>query len=128
MPRRSRPPRPATAAAPKPTETPTPAPKTGFTQVFSKQWNNFSSTVLAGLLLVLLAYLLARAIRWLWGQGRELFYLRLLPQLNRPAVKPSYFVGEFTNATSDPKFKGAGSWARQSPNSLSRGAKGCRTS
>jgi hypothetical protein len=51
----------------------------------------------AGLLLIALLYLFGALLRWLLTTLRELWYMRILPLLGRPAVLPGFLLGEFVN-------------------------------
>lgn len=91
----------ATMIAPPPTPQPTPAPPPPPAPTLSKtigaRLQDYLGTTLAALVLVVLIYLLANAIRWALTALRELWYLRVLPLLNRPAVAPGFLIGEFAN-------------------------------
>ena len=93
----------ATAAAPPPTlaptATPRPAPGVTFGSTFSKQLTDFTGTALAGLLLILLVYVFAQLLRWAWINGREAWWTRGVAWLRGKAVKPSYVIGTFADAS-----------------------------
>lgn len=92
----------ATQIAPFPTEapptpeTPVPAP-TLVTTTRSKVFDAFGFVV-AGLLLIALLYLFGALLRWALSALRELWYMRILPLLGRPAVPPGFLIGEFTGS------------------------------
>lgn len=99
----------ATATAPTATTVPSPATTpvpTTFGSTFSTKWREFAGTALPGLLLIVLLYLLAQAIRWFLQWLRELWFMRILPLLHRPAVPPGYVIGEFSDATGIANFMG----------------------
>ncbi len=91
----------ATMIAPPPTPQPTPPPPPPPAPTLGKtvgaRLQDYLGTTLAALVLVVLVYFLANAIRWALTGLRELWYMRLLPLFNRPAVAPGYLIGEFTN-------------------------------
>ncbi len=91
----------ATMIAPLPTAEPfvaptVPAPTVA--QVTGSRLLDFASVVLAALAALVLLYLLATFIRWALAALRELWYLRVLPALQRPAVRPGLRLGKFTGA------------------------------
>jgi hypothetical protein len=89
----------ATAAAPptvQATETPAPAAP-AFAGTLLEQARVFGAAALALLLAVLIFYLLARALRWLLGWLREIWFTRV----RRPPVPPGLVIGELVNATGD---------------------------
>ena len=98
----------AAAAAPTPAPTspsapiaaPQPAAETAASSVWSKLIN-YGSTVVAGLLVVVLVYLLASALRWLLYGARELWLMRIRLWFRRPAVQPGFLIGEFVNGLGD---------------------------
>jgi len=98
----------AGAAAPTPAPAATPAPvaaaqsakETAAGSVWSKLFN-YGSTVVAGLIAVVLAYLLASAFRWLLYGVRELWLTRGRPLFRRPAAQPGFLIGEFVNGLGD---------------------------
>ncbi|MCX7707314.1 MAG: hypothetical protein N2204_04835 [Anaerolineae bacterium] len=91
----------ATMIAPPPTPQPTPAPPPPpvptLGQTIGARLRDYLGTTLAALMLVVLVYLLANVIRWALMGLRELWYMKVLPWLNRPAVAPGFLIGEFTN-------------------------------
>ena len=94
----------AAAAAPTsaPTSPPEPiaAPQTARETVAGSVWSkliNYGSTVVAGLIAVVLVYLLATAFRWLLYGARELWLTRVRPWFRHPAVQPGFLIGEFVN-------------------------------
>ncbi|MGQ9490710.1 MAG: hypothetical protein ACUVS6_08345 [Anaerolineae bacterium] len=95
----------ATMVAPPPTPQPTPVPPPLPTPTLDKtigaRLQDYLGTTLAALVLVVLIYLLANAIRSALIAGREFWYLHVLPLLNRPAVAPGFLIGEFTNSLGD---------------------------
>ena len=58
---------------------------------------DYSSTMIAALLVVVLVYLLANAFRWLLYGLREYWLTRGRPLLRRSAVQPGFLIGEFVN-------------------------------
>jgi len=96
----------ADAPTPAPTMTPAPiaaaqsATETAAGSVWSKLLN-YGSTVVAGLIAVVLVYLLATAFRWLLYGARELWLTRIRLWLRRPAVQPGFLIGEFVNGLGD---------------------------
>ena len=64
--------------------------------------SNFLALALAALLVVAILYLFSALLRWLLTALRELWYTRILPLLNRPAVAPGFLIGEFTNLAGTP--------------------------
>jgi hypothetical protein len=91
----------ATAMAPPPAE-PTPAPTAPpapptLRETLAAKLAEYGGIALAGLLVVIAVYLIANAIRLLLYGLRELWYLRLLPLLKRPAVEPGFLIAEFSN-------------------------------
>ena len=97
----------ATAAAPTPAPGPTAEPtaqpaalETAGAALWSKL-RDYGSTVVAGLLVVVLVYLLANAFRWLLYGLREAWLMRVRPWLRRPAVEPGFLIAEFTNGLGD---------------------------
>jgi hypothetical protein len=98
----------AGAAAPTtaPTVTPVPiaaaqpATETAAGSVWSKLLN-YGSTVVAGLIAVVLVYLLATAFRWLLYGARELWLTRVRTWFRHPAVQPGFLIGEFVNGLGD---------------------------
>jgi len=94
----------AAAAAPTsaPTSPPEPiaAPQTARETAAGSVWSkliNYGSTVVAGLIAVVLVYLLATAFRWLLYGARELWLTRVRPWFRHPAVQPGFLIGEFVN-------------------------------
>jgi hypothetical protein len=88
----------ATIMAPPPTETPQPAPVAEtFNRSVSSNLREIGGAALAALLVLVALYFLSHLIRWLLGVLRELWYMRALPLLGRPAVPPGYLIGDFTN-------------------------------
>ena len=91
----------ATLIAPPPTPQPTavppqpPAPTLG--QTVGTRLQDYLGITLAALVLVVLVYLLANAIRWVLTALRELWYTKVLPWFKRPAIAPGFLIGEFTN-------------------------------
>lgn len=93
---------PPPTVAPAPLSTVAPAPKPTLGDAVSSQLREFFGTALAALLLIVAVYLLANVLRWLLQALREVWYLRVLPLLRRPAVAPGYIIGEFTNGLATP--------------------------
>jgi hypothetical protein len=94
----------ATAMAPTPTPAPaaTPAaPKVTAADAVWTKLRDYGSTVIAGLLAVVLVYLLANAFRWLLYWLRELWLTRVRVLLRRSAIQPGFLIGEFTNGLED---------------------------
>ena len=94
----------ATMIAPLPTAEPfvaptVPAPTVA--QVTGSRLLDFASVVLAALAALVLLYLLATFIRWALAALRELWYLRVLPALQRPAVRPGLRLGTFSGAVGE---------------------------
>lgn len=91
----------ATMIAPPPTPQPTPVPPAPPAPTLGKtvgaRLQDYLGTTLAALVLVVLIYLLANAIRWALMGLREIWYMKVLPWLNRPAVAPGFLIGEFTS-------------------------------
>ena len=94
----------AAAAAPTsaPTSPPEPiaAPQAARETAAGSVWGkllNYGSTVVAGLIAVVLVYLLASAFRWLLYGARELWLTRVRPWFRHPAVQPGFLIGEFAN-------------------------------
>ncbi len=90
----------ATMIAPLPTEAPTAAPEAvapTLAETTRAKVLDISGTVLAALAAVVLLYFAAALLRWLLAALRELWYTRILPLLNRPAVPPGFLIGEFNN-------------------------------
>jgi hypothetical protein len=96
----------AGAATPMPTTTPEPtavpqsAAETAAGALGSKL-RDYGSTAVAGLLVVVLVYVLANAFRWLLHWLRELWLMRVRPLLRRPTVQPGFLIGEFANRLGD---------------------------
>ena len=98
----------ATAAAPASALSATPAPAavpqsttaTTGSALLSKLLE-YGSTVIAALLVVVLVYLLAAALRWLLFGVREFWLVRGRSLFHRPAAPPGYLIGEFTNGLGD---------------------------
>jgi hypothetical protein len=100
----------AAAAAPPPTPVPpTATPAVTFGRTFARQLSDFTGTALAGLLLILLIYLLAQVIRWLLIEGREFWWMQAVVRfgLRKEPVFPAFYMGEFADATQDKEFPGA---------------------
>jgi len=95
----------ATIIAPPPTAEPAksapPPPAPSLAETVNTRLRDYLGTTLAALILVVLIYLLANAIRWALQTLREVCYVRLLPLLNRPAIAPGYLIGEFANSLGD---------------------------
>lgn len=91
----------ATMVAPLPTAEPFVAPTVpapSVAQLTGSRLLNFASVVLAVLAALVLLYLLATFIRWALAALREFWYLRVLPALQRPAVRPGLRLGSFAGA------------------------------
>ena len=91
----------ATMIAPLPTEAPTAVPAVTVPTLAGTTRSKlleFGGTVLAALAVVVLLYFLAALLRWLLAALRELWYVRILPLLNRPAVPPGFLIGDFSNS------------------------------
>ena len=100
----------ATAGAPSPTPQATPATPTPASNVagsFAEKWSDFGGTALAALAVVLLVYVLARVLRWLFSWAREWWFTRGRPIFHRPPTRPGFVLGDFVNATGDAGFEGA---------------------
>lgn len=98
----------ATAAAPTPAPSPTPPPVTtqpaATASAGGSLWTklrDYGSTVIASLLVLVLVYLLANALRWLLYGLREYWLTRARPLVRRPAVQPGFLIGEFVNGLGD---------------------------
>jgi hypothetical protein len=95
----------ATAMAPLPTPaapaTPTPS-RPSLAGIFTVKWAVFAGMASAALAAVLLVYLLARGLRWVFFSLRELWFVRV----RRPPVCPSLLIGPFVSATGDEAFRG----------------------
>jgi hypothetical protein len=52
---------------------------------------------LAAVAVLVMLYFLAALLRWSLAALRELWYVHILPLLNRPAVPPGILIGEFDN-------------------------------
>lgn len=91
------PPTAAPTAAPLPVTIPTPT----LSDTVTARLRALVGTVISALVLVVLVYLLANVIRWLLQALREVWYLRVLPLLKRPAIAPGYLIDEFTNGLGD---------------------------
>jgi hypothetical protein len=89
-------PTPALAVTPAPLAAAASATETAAGLVWSKL-RDYGSTVVAGLLVVVLVYLLANAFRWLLYGARELWLTRVRPWFRYPAVQPGFLIGEFVN-------------------------------
>ncbi len=86
----------APVATPEPIAAPSSATETAGGALWSKL-RDYGSTVVAGLLVVLLVYLLANAFRWLLYGARELWLTRARPWFRYSAVQPGFLIGEFVN-------------------------------
>jgi hypothetical protein len=86
----------APTVAPVPIAAAQPATETAAGSVWSKLLN-YGSTVVAGLIAVVLVYLLATAFRWLLYGARELWLTRVRTWFRNPAVQPGFLIGEFVN-------------------------------
>ncbi len=90
----------ATLMAPLPEPTPLPQP-TAVTPTLADaaatKVREYAGSAIAVLLLIVALYLAAHLLRWLLAWLRELWYLRILPLLGRPAAEPGYLIGQFTN-------------------------------
>jgi hypothetical protein len=93
-------PTPAPTLPPEPITAPQSASETAAGALWSKL-RDYGSTVVAGLLVVVLVYLLASAFRWLLYGLRELWLMRGRPLFRRPAVQPGFLIGEFVNRLGD---------------------------
>ncbi len=93
-------PTPAPASPAEPMAAPQPAAESAASSVWSKLLN-YGSTVVAGLIAVVLVYLLASAFRWLLYGARELWLMRVRPWFRHPAVQPGFLIGEFINGLGD---------------------------
>ena len=89
-------PTPASTSPSEPITAPQPAAESAAGSVWSKLIN-YGSTVVAGLIAVVLVYLLASAFRWLLYGARELWLMRVRPWFHHPAVQPGFLIGEFVN-------------------------------
>ena len=90
-----------TASAPQPTPaapTATPVGAPPIVASFSDTIQRWGGVALAALLLLVIFYVLAAAVRRFLVWLREIWYLRGLPLFRRPALTPGYLLGEFTNA------------------------------
>jgi hypothetical protein len=87
---------PGDIATPVPIVTPVPPPT--LTQSLLSKVAEVGGWVLAAVLVVVLLYfaaaLIRRALAWL----RELWFMRILPLLGRPAVPPGFLIGDFANS------------------------------
>jgi len=90
----------APTVTPVPIATAQPATETAAGSVWSKLLN-YGSTVVAGLIAVVLVYLLATAFRWLLYGARELWLTRVRTWFRHPAVQPGFLIGEFVNGLGD---------------------------
>lgn len=91
----------ATMMAPLPTAAPTAAPEVvvpTLVETTRSKLLDIGATLLAALAAVVLLYLVAALVRWLLAALRELWYIRVLPLLGRPAVQPGFLIGEFGNS------------------------------
>lgn len=91
----------ATSLAPLPTEMPTTVPEAvgpTLAETTRSKLLEIGGTALAALAVVVLLYFLAAFLRWLLAALRELWYMRILPLLRRPAVPPGFLISEFNNA------------------------------
>lgn len=91
----------ATMMAPLPTQAPTTAPEVAIPSLVETTRSkllDIGGTVLAALAVVVLLYFVAALLRWLLAGLRELWYVRILPLLKRPAVPPGFLIGEFTDS------------------------------
>jgi hypothetical protein len=86
---------PGDIATPAPTATPIPAAT--FAQTTRSKLIEIGGWVLAAILVVLALYFLAALIRRVLAWLRELWYMRILPLLGRPAVPPGFLIGDFSN-------------------------------
>ncbi len=110
-------------AAQKPTTAPAPAATStpGFAGTFASQWNTFTGTALAGLVMILIVYVLAKGLAvpgiiWL----RELYQARFVAWLKKQPQLPPIFIGDFTDATAIKDFQGAAIVAQALTESLLR--------
>jgi hypothetical protein len=93
-----------------PAPTPVPAkrePAPSFASTFARQWSDLGSVALAGLILLLVVYVLAKAARQALYWSRELWLTRILPALTLKPVKPPYLLGDFVDATKIENAQGA---------------------
>jgi len=91
----------ATMMAPLPTQAPTIVPEVAIPTLLGTTRSkllDIGGTVLAALAVVILLYFVSALLRWLLAGLRELWYVRVLPLLNRPAVPPGFLIGEFTDS------------------------------
>jgi hypothetical protein len=94
----------ATAMAPTPTPEPPATPAPPKVTAMDAAWTklaDYGSTIVAGLLAVVLVYLLASAFRWLLYWLRELWLTRVRVLLRRSAILPGFLIGEFANGLED---------------------------
>ena len=91
----------ATMMAPQPTEAPTAVPEIvvpTLVETTRSKLLDIGATALAALAVVVLLYFAGALLRWLLGALRELWFMRILPLLNRPTVAPGLLIGEFDNS------------------------------
>ena len=91
----------ATMMAPLPTEAPTVVPEIvvpTLVETTRLKLLDIGGTALAALAVVVLLYFAGALLRWLLGTLREVWYMRILPLLNRPVVLPGLLLGEFDNS------------------------------
>ncbi len=83
----------ATMMAPLPTQAPTTVPEVvvpTLVDTTRSKLLDIGGAVLAALAVVVFLYFVAALLRWLLAWLRELWYVRILPLLNRPAVLPGF--------------------------------------
>lgn len=88
-------PYPGDLATPAPAVAPEPAPT--FAQTARAKLIEIGGWALAAIIVVLLLYFLAALIRRGLAWLRELWFMRVLPLLGRPAVPPGFLIGDFAN-------------------------------
>lgn len=86
---------PGDLATPAPAATAVPAPT--FAQTTRAKLTEIGGWALAAIIVVLLLYFLAALIRRGLAWLRELWYMRILPLLGRPALPPGFLIGDFAN-------------------------------
>nr|MCU0510458.1 hypothetical protein [Anaerolineae bacterium] len=79
----------------------TPVPPATFTQAARSKLIEIGAWVLAAIVVVLALYFLAALIRRALAWLREFWYMRVLPLLGRPAVRPGFLIGDFANMLGD---------------------------
>lgn len=91
----------ATMMAPLPTQAPTTVPEVvvpTLVDTTRSKLLDIGGAVLAALAVVVFLYFVAALLRWLLAWLRELWYVRIPPLLNRPAVLPGFRIAEFTDS------------------------------